>query len=121
MPNGRILKPGRPLTVPNNLMHIYDVNQEDPNNKGITEFETWSEVSSYRFGIILIKSNYTSNVRNNNLLFHIGNYNFYTNRSDWNTAIIAHENGTSELVLHQPWSHNKPLYLTVKSILTVNT
>ena len=84
MPNGKILKPSRPLTVPNHLMHVYDANQE---LDGVTEYETWSEIGTYKFGIILINSNCTSKQS-----LHIKNYNFYSNAVDWNAAVVAHVN-----------------------------
>ena len=50
MPDGRILKPSRPLAIPDFL--IWELDTALYLN-GTTEFETWSEVSGYRFGIIL--------------------------------------------------------------------
>lgn len=50
MIDGRILRPSRPLGVPNIL--IYDLNPRlDLNKTNI--FETWSEIATFRFGIIL--------------------------------------------------------------------
>ena len=50
MPDGRILKPSRPLAIPDFL--IWELDTALYLN-GTTEFETWSEISGYRFGIIL--------------------------------------------------------------------
>ena len=50
MPNGKILKPSRPLVVPDFL--VWELNANG-HSDGISEYETWSQIGNHKFGIIL--------------------------------------------------------------------
>lgn len=112
MPNGKILKPSRPLTVPNYMMHVYDEKQEI---NGVTEYETWSLIGSQKFGIILINSESPSNQS-----LQIKNYNFYNIEQKWNTAIVFHGNGKKTISHHQ-WNVDKSLDFLVPKGVSVSS
>lgn len=102
MSNGKILKPSRPLVVPDFL--IWDVEPHPVN--GTSEYETWSEVAGQKFGIILC---YTTDLGKQRTL-RIENYHF---QKDRNTEVIAavqkYDDNDADSRSVEPWSPQKPL------------
>lgn len=65
-PDGKILKPSRPIACPDYL--LWQLNPWQVNN-GTSEFETYSELNGYRWGILLVYRNESENavLRSHNL------------------------------------------------------
>ena len=102
MANGKVLKPSRPLVVPDFL--VWDV-EPHPTN-GTSEYETWSEVAGQKFGIILCYTTDLGEQRSH----RIENYHF---QKDHNAEVMAavqkHNDNDVDSLTVQPWSPQKPL------------
>ena len=102
MPNGRILKPSRPLVVPDFL--VWDV-EPHPGN-GTSEYETWSEVAGRKFGIILC---YTTKIGSQRT-HRIENYHFQKDRStEVMAAVKKYDDNDVESTTVQAWTSRNPL------------
>jgi len=106
--DGLILKPSRPLGVPDFLLWELDTKLY---MNGTSEFESWSEISGIRFGI-LIGFNPGSPDKSSRF-YHLHNYDFQKyHKSDYHTTIVTHQ-AHSETVTTAKWTYNKPLRTSV--------
>ena len=107
-PDGLILKPSRPLVIPDFLIWELDTRLY---LNGTTEYETWSEVAGQRFGIIMgYNPGKPDKVSRQHIL---SNYQFQRNTTcDYIATLVTYpENKPLEkrLVSSQKWKRNEPL------------
>ena len=111
MADGLILKPSRPLAVPDYMIWDKNATMGDDHSNDTAEFETFSEVSGTRFGIILAYNPGNETISSNWKPRHLRNYQFTKNNDhvvDYMTTMASiYETGTE--IDHVKWHHNQPL------------
>ena len=104
MPDGLILKPSRPLGVPDFL--VWELDTKIYMN-GTSEFESWSEVSGIRFGILLGFN--PGSPDETSRVYHLHNYGFQKyQKCDYHTTVVK-RNSREEIVKNVRWTNDKPL------------
>ena len=114
-PDGLILKPSRPLVVPDFL--IWDL---ELHSNGTIEYETWSEVARHKFGIILVYNQGSANKQTRE--YHLQNYQFQKGVKLNYTATFVEYKGNEQTKLDQTktmkWKNNR--FLEHSTINTKN-
>ena len=104
MPDGLILKPSRPLGVPDFLLWELDTKLY---MNGTSEFESWSEVAGIRFGILLGFN--PGSPDKTPRFYHLHNYDFQKNhKADYHTTVVTRHKG-EEKMKNVKWTYETPL------------
>ena len=105
-PDGLVLKPSRPLATPD---YLISSQSKDDN---VLQFETFSEISGWRFGIILVYSILPRNVPQPLQVFDIKNYKFYQGEN-YVTGVYKNDANSFE---YYNWSPDSSLKTTVQNL-----
>ena len=107
-PDGLVLKPSRPLVVPDFLIWELDTRLY---LNGTTEYETWSEVAGQKFGIIMGYN--PGQPENKERVHHLGNYQFQRDTTcDYMATIVKYDEGKpigKEVIETKRWNQDGTL------------
>ena len=95
MPNGMILKPARPLAIPDYLIFSLDTKKI---LNGTTEYESWTIVSGTTFGMILAYAEFPNPNATFYGEYHLKHYHFQKRQQQrYQAAIVQFVDGVQSL------------------------